>query len=69
MTDPPKETSERAPEHAAPPRCRRCDAPLDAAAEGPFCSRRCQLADLHRWFGGDYRISREIKDSDLETID
>jgi endogenous inhibitor of DNA gyrase (YacG/DUF329 family) len=23
----------------------------------PFCSERCQLIDLGRWFGEDYRIA------------
>jgi endogenous inhibitor of DNA gyrase (YacG/DUF329 family) len=23
----------------------------------PFCSHRCQLADLGRWLNGDYRIA------------
>ncbi len=22
----------------------------------PFCSRRCQLADLGHWFNGDYAV-------------
>jgi endogenous inhibitor of DNA gyrase (YacG/DUF329 family) len=25
----------------------------------PFCSERCQLADLGRWLAGDYRIAGE----------
>lgn len=24
----------------------------------PFCSKRCQLIDLGKWFDGEYRISR-----------
>lgn len=35
----------------------------------PFCSERCRSADLGRWFDGAYRISRDIKDSDLDTVD
>jgi len=23
----------------------------------PFCSQRCQMADLGRWLQGDYRVS------------
>jgi endogenous inhibitor of DNA gyrase (YacG/DUF329 family) len=33
--------------------CRRH--PIDPAWR-PFCSRRCQLADLGRWISNDYRI-------------
>jgi endogenous inhibitor of DNA gyrase (YacG/DUF329 family) len=33
----------------------------------PFCSSRCQLADLSRWLGGEHRIAGEpaiIEDND-----
>jgi uncharacterized protein len=23
----------------------------------PFCSERCKMADLGRWFSGDYRVA------------
>ncbi len=23
----------------------------------PFCSERCKMADLGRWFAGDYRVA------------
>jgi tRNA threonylcarbamoyladenosine biosynthesis protein TsaE len=40
-------------------RCPVCQAPLGAdAATFPFCSGRCRMADLHRWFGGGYRLTR-----------
>lgn len=32
----------------------------------PFASERARMADLYRWFSGEYRISREIRDRDLE---
>lgn len=33
----------------------------------PFCSKRCRLADLSRWMGGAYRVSRPATDPrDLE---
>ena len=25
----------------------------------PFCSERCRMVDLGRWFGGQYRIAGE----------
>jgi len=54
----------------APKRCRACGAEVgDDAPDFPFCSKRCRMADLGKWFSGEYRISREIKDSDLETVD
>jgi len=42
-------------------RCPTCKEPVPAApeertAEFPFCSERCRLLDLHRWFAGDYRV-------------
>lgn len=35
----------------------------------PFCSARCRDVDLGKWFKGEYMISRDIKDSDLDTVD
>ena len=29
----------------------------------PFCSRRCQLIDLGRWLGGEYRIAAPLSDA------
>ncbi|XHC24462.1 MAG: DNA gyrase inhibitor YacG [Phycisphaerales bacterium] len=50
--------------------CRRCNRSIDETNEHyPFCSERCRLADLNSWFDGDYKVSREIKDSDIETVD
>jgi tRNA threonylcarbamoyladenosine biosynthesis protein TsaE len=34
------------------------DANGSESAAFPFCSSRCRMADLHRWFGGSYTISR-----------
>lgn len=36
------------------------------ALSWPFATERAQQADLYRWFAGDYRISREIEQADLE---
>lgn len=50
--------------------CRTCAKPTRSdVASFPFCSARCQNADLGKWFNEEYRISRDIKDSDLETVD
>ena len=27
----------------------------------PFCSARCKMVDLGKWFDGEYRISHEIR--------
>jgi len=51
-------------------RCRTCNEAVGSDAPTfPFCSERCQRADLGKWFNEEYRISRDVKDSDLETVD
>ena len=32
----------------------------------PFSTARAQQADLYKWFAGDYRISRDMSEADLE---
>lgn len=32
--------------------------------EFPFCSPRCKMVDLGRWFTGQYSISRPLTDED-----
>jgi endogenous inhibitor of DNA gyrase (YacG/DUF329 family) len=38
---------------------------------GPFCSKRCKMADLGRWLSGDYRVPvrQETTSEPLETPD
>lgn len=40
--------------------CAICEEPLgDDAAQSslyPFCSKRCKMIDLNRWFGGEYAV-------------
>jgi endogenous inhibitor of DNA gyrase (YacG/DUF329 family) len=49
--------------------CPICGKPVAAhAAEQPFCSKRCRMADLHRWMDERYRISREVN-ADEELMD
>ena len=51
-------------------RCPICDAKVDPDhPNAPFCSGRCRLVDLGNWMKGDYVISREIKESDLDDPD
>ena len=42
---------------------RREDAPYR-----PFCSYRCKMIDLHKWFDEQYRISEPL-DAPAETPD
>ncbi|MCL4198613.1 MAG: tRNA (adenosine(37)-N6)-threonylcarbamoyltransferase complex ATPase subunit type 1 TsaE [Phycisphaerales bacterium] len=43
--------------------CPVCRMQVNADSEAfPFCSQRCRLADLHRWMGGAYRVSRPADD-------
>ena len=39
--------------------CRVCGKELSDKLEGrgPFCSERCRLNDLSKWFGESYRIA------------
>ena len=44
-----------------PAACPTCKAPVVKGAPGlaklfPFCSERCSLVDLGRWFGEEYRV-------------
>jgi tRNA threonylcarbamoyladenosine biosynthesis protein TsaE len=52
------------------PTCPICGRALDAGAETfPFCSRRCRGADLGRWLGGRYVISRKARAEDVEDVE
>lgn len=35
----------------------------------PFCSQRCKMADLDKWFSGNYRISRPIRPDDIDEAE
>ena len=54
-------------------RCRTCDSPLPEGMKSPFfpfCSTRCRMVDLGRWFSGDYKISEPlIEDMDEDQTD
>jgi len=32
----------------------------------PFCSVRCKMADLGRWFSGEYRVSEKLPREDMD---
>ena len=50
--------------------CAICDVELpDGAAETdlfPFCSPRCKMVDLGRWFEGDYAVVSPASIEDME---
>ena len=39
---------------------RREDAPFR-----PFCSKRCKMIDLYKWFAGEYKISEPLPQSPM----
>ena len=45
--------------------CPVCGKPA-AAEHRPFCSDRCRLADLNKWFTGSFIISRDLTEADLD---
>ena len=49
-------------------RCRTCGLKVNpTAATFPFCSDRCRMADLGRWFNETYRTSRAAESDDELT--
>ncbi len=50
-------------------RCPTCEAALEDFKHAPFCSERCRMADLNKWMSGEYKISREMKETDLDELD
>jgi len=48
-------------------KCPICGAENDYNAEplGPFCSRRCKLIDLGKWFTEEYKISEPLRPDHL----
>jgi hypothetical protein len=34
----------------------------------PFCSERCQMVDLDKWFDGEYVLSRDMDVDDLDRL-
>ena len=53
----------------APRTCPTCKRPLPTARAvelGPFCSRRCKLADLGNWLDGRYVVADKSPFSEEE---
>jgi uncharacterized protein len=49
------------------PECsKKVEVPADFPAR-PFCSQRCKLLDLGRWFNEEYRIPGPPVDSELAS--
>lgn len=40
-----------------------------AESNGPFCSNRCRLIDLGKWFNEEHAISRELRPGDFDGFD
>lgn len=40
-----------------------------AGNDGPFCSERCKLIDLGKWFSGENAISEPLRTEHLEDAD
>jgi len=53
---------------SACPICRTAMVTRDLAADKhfPFCSRRCKLIDLGRWFDGAYQIGGPLEEKEDE---
>ena len=52
-------------------KCPACGARGDwfAGPYGPFCSKRCKLVDLGKWFGEEHVISQPLRPEHFEEID
>ena len=51
-------------------RCPTCKKRGDwfAGEFGPFCSKRCRLIDLGKWFGGEHAISEPLRPEHFEPF-
>lgn len=51
-------------------RCPSCRGAVPAGGRHrPFCSDRCRLVDLGRWFREDFVVSRPLREDDLPEGD
>jgi len=67
VEDPVGTVAERLAAAVGPRPCPSCQVATPLfASDWPFCSARCRAADLGRWFGGQYQITRPLEERDLE---
>ena len=57
----------RPPKKIKCPTCRSEGDWLDGPY-GPFCSRRCKLVDLGRWFNEEHLISGPLRQDNVESV-
>ncbi len=52
-------------------KCPSCGRENDFNADplGPFCSSRCKMIDLGKWFGEEYRISEPLRPDHLASYE
>jgi endogenous inhibitor of DNA gyrase (YacG/DUF329 family) len=52
-------------------KCPICGTQNDFMADplGPFCSNRCKMVDLGKWFGEDYKISEPLRPDHFEAYE
>jgi endogenous inhibitor of DNA gyrase (YacG/DUF329 family) len=52
-------------------RCPTCKEKGDwfAGDYGPFCSKRCKLVDLGKWFSEEHKISEPLRAEQMEDLD
>jgi endogenous inhibitor of DNA gyrase (YacG/DUF329 family) len=62
-------------QQASNPKCPQCGAAMTVEQKTlagnphfPFCSKRCKMADLDRWFSDSYRISQTIDELTSEQL-
>lgn len=67
VDDPAGTVAERLAAAVGPRPCPSCQAATPLfGPDWPFCSARCRAADLGRWFGGHYQITRPLEERDLD---
>jgi endogenous inhibitor of DNA gyrase (YacG/DUF329 family) len=55
--------------------CRRCgeavlvDLSQPLPSHYPFCTERCKMIDLGKWFSEEFKVSRPVEEADLEQLD
>lgn len=45
------------------------DKNLDRNPSFPFCSKQCKMADLDRWFRGEYGVSQPLDELTPDQLD